>query len=141
MVMKKMSPVAAVLVLSALGGCSLFEETQKGPLISGASNTIVDVPVPSGFRYTDQGSWSKVDTEKKTRAAVQMFWGKAALTRVTEFYQKVLPENKWTAVKTAQQPKSFVITASKGNETLTIRTWDDTFYTYIEMTLEPGVGK
>lgn len=129
--------IFAITTLAALSGCSLFEETQKGPLVAGGSKTIEDVPVPHGFRYTDEGSSSHVDMEKKSRSAVQVYFGKAALLRVAEFYQAQLPQNKWSNTVATQQPSSFTITATKQGEILSIRTWDSTFYTYIEVTLKP----
>jgi hypothetical protein len=38
----------------------------------------------------------------------------------------------------SQQVKQIVVTASKPNETVTVRAWDDTFFTYIEISLMPA---
>jgi hypothetical protein len=119
----------------SLGGCGLFEPTQTGVLVKGDTSTIEDVPVPSGFKYTDEQSSSTVDPEKKSREAVQNFYGKAALLRIAEFYKDKLPETKWTGITVNQLPKKVTITATKGNNDLVIEAWDDMFYTKINIRL------
>jgi hypothetical protein len=135
---RKSMLAAAILAITALGGCGVFDETQKGPLIVGGGNTISDVPVPAGFKYQEKGSSSIVDIERKYRQAIQVYYGKAALARVAEFYQEQLPKNKWSPTTMSQQVKQIVVTASKPNETVTVRAWDDTFFTYIEISLMPA---
>ena len=117
-------------------GCGIFDKTQTGVLVPGGPATIEDVPVPSGFKYTDDGSWSDVNKDLKQRAAVQNFYGKAAILRIAEFYQDQLPKNKWLGTSVEQSPGRIIVHATKTNETLTITAWDDTFYTKINMQLE-----
>ena len=38
-------------------------------LVPGSSGTIQDVPVPSGFKYTNEGSWSDVKPDLRQRSA------------------------------------------------------------------------
>jgi hypothetical protein len=130
----------AILALAGLAlllpACGIFEKTQTNTLVPGGPATIVDVPVPAGFKYTAEGSWSDVKPELKQRSAVQNFYGKAALLRITEFYQDQLPKNKWSNTTAEQQPGRIIIRAAKPGETLTITAWDENFYTNINIQLQ-----
>ncbi len=147
-----MTPVRRISMLlglacTTLGGCTQIENPRvMVPTEPGVNATksmelhraqFEDIPVPPGFEYVTRGNRSFSYADGGVRVGRFLYWGRASIDEVSEFYRRTLPLRAygWELLDETPTSGGNELNWKKGSQNCNVALTRESNATYIGVTI------